>query len=87
MLLLLNGVGCCSLCLLFVKSLSSVLGVCGDVVVSNDTGSLICMGLKLFLSGTCWFHLCILLCSCWLGIFSDRLCQFSEQLELDLLDT
>ena len=41
-------------------------------------------GLKLFLSGTCWFHLCIQLCGCWLGISSDRLYQFSVRLELDL---
>ena len=42
--------------------------------------------LKLFLSGTCWFHLCIQLYSCWLGISSGRLYQFSVHLELDLLD-
>ena len=29
-------------------------------------------GLKLFLSGTYWFHLCIQLCSCWLGISNAR---------------
>ena len=33
-------------------------------------------GMKLFLSGTCWFHLCIQLYSCWLGISSGRLYQF-----------
>ena len=43
-------------------------------------------GLKVFLSGTCWFHLYIQLCSCWLGIYSSRLYQFSVHLELDLLD-
>ena len=43
-------------------------------------------GLKLFLSGTCWFHLSIQLCSCGLGISSGRLYQFSVHLELDLLD-
>ena len=32
-------------------------------------------GLKLFLSGTCWFHLCIQLYRCGLGISSGRLCQ------------
>ena len=41
-------------------------------------------GLKLFLSGTCRFHWYIQLCSCWLGISSGRLYQFSEHLELDL---
>ena len=40
----------------------------------------------LFFSWTYWFHLCIQLHSCGLGISSDRLCQFSEHLELDLLD-
>ena len=55
-------------------------------MVSDGTGGLISMDLKLFLSGTCWFHLCIQLCSCWLGISSGRLCQFSVHLELDLLD-
>ena len=43
-------------------------------------------GLKLFLSGTSWFHLCIQLCSWGLGISSGRLYQFSAHLELDLLD-
>ena len=43
-------------------------------------------GLKLLLSGTCWFHLCIQLCSCWLGISSGRLYQFSVHVELDPLD-
>ena len=43
--------------------------------------------LKLILSGTCWFYLCILLCSCWLDISSGRLYKFSEHLEFDLLDT
>ena len=35
---------------------------------------------------TCWFHLCIQLCSWGLGISSGRLPQFSENLELDLLN-
>ena len=43
-------------------------------------------GLNLFLSGTHWCHLCIQLCSCVLGISSGGLWQFSENLELDLLD-
>ena len=58
---------------------------CGDVVDSDGTGGLISMVWNLF-SGTCWFYLCIQLCSCWLGISSGRLCQFSMHLELDLLD-
>ena len=41
-------------------------------------------GRKLFLSGTYCFHLCTLLCSCWLGISSGRLYQFSVHLELYL---
>ena len=56
-------------------------------MVSDGTDGLNFYGLKLFLSRTCWFHLCILLCSCWLGISSGRLYQFSVHLmELDLLD-
>ena len=34
-----------------------------------------------------WFHLCAQLCNCGLRISNGRLCQFSEHLELDLLDT
>ena len=41
-------------------------------------------GLKFFVWGTCWFHLCIQLCSCQLGISSGRLYQFSVYLDLDL---
>ena len=55
-------------------------------MVSGGTGSLI-FDLKLFPSGTIWFHFCIQLCSCGLGISSGRLCQFSEYLELDILDS
>ena len=45
MLLLLDGVGCCSLSLsIIVKALSSVFGCfCGDVVVSDGTGGLVSM--------------------------------------------
>ena len=43
-------------------------------------------GLKLFLSRTCGFHLCIQLCTCWMSISSGRLYQFYVHLELDLLD-
>ena len=81
-----RGVGCCCLCLLLWNLLSSFLGVlwrCGGFLWHWWFDF---FGLKFFLSGTCWFHLCILLCSCWLGISGDRLYQFSEQLELDLLD-
>ena len=42
-----------------------------DVVVSDGTGSLISNGLKLFLSGTCWFHLFIQLCN---------ICQIQPQM-------
>ena len=55
-------------------------------MVSDGTGGFNFYGLKLFLLGTCWFHLRIQLCSSGLGISSGRLCQFSENLELDLLD-
>ena len=58
----------------------------GDVVVSDGTGGFDFYGMKLFLSGICWLHLCIQLFSCWLGISSGRLYQFSVHLELDLLD-
>ena len=34
-------------------------------------------GLKLFLSMTCWFYICIQLCSCGFGISRGRLCHFS----------
>ena len=55
-------------------------------MVSDGIGCFNYYDLKLVLSGTCWFHLCIQLCSCVLSISSGRLCQFSEHLELDLLD-
>ena len=60
---------------------------CGGGVVSDGSWWLDFYGPKLFLLGTCWFHLCIELCSCRLGISSGRLCKFSEHLALDLLDT
>ena len=59
---------------------------CGDVMVSDGTGGLISMVWNSFFQGPCWFHLCIQLCSCWLGISSGRLYQFYVHLELDLLD-
>ena len=71
---------------IIVKSLSSAFGClwrCGGFWW--HWWSDFC-GLKLFLSGTCWFHLCIQLCSCWLGISSGRLYQSSVYLEFDLLD-
>ena len=78
MLLLLDGVGWLFSLSIIVKSLSSAFwAFCGDVVVSDGTGGLDFYGLKLFLSGTLWFHLCIQLCSCQLGISSGRLYQFS----------
>ena len=55
-------------------------------MVSDGTGGFISYGQKLFLSVTCWFHLCIQLCSCWVGISSGRLYQFPEHLEFDHLD-
>ena len=55
-------------------------------MVSDGTGGLISTVWNSFLSGTCWFHLCIQQCICWLGISSGRLYQFSVHLELDLLD-
>ena len=71
---------------IIVKSLSLLLGVwwrCGGFWWHwwFDFYSL-----KQFLSGTCWFHLCIQLCSCGLSISSGRLYQFSVPLELGLLD-
>ena len=69
-----------------VKSLNLLLGVlwrCGHFWWH---GWFDFYDLKLFLSGTCWFHLHILLCSCQLGISSGRLYQFSVHLELNLLD-
>ena len=71
---------------IIAKSLSSALGClwkCGDFWWHWWFDF---CGLKLFLSGTCWFHLCIQLCRCWLGISSGKLYQFSVHLELDLLD-
>ena len=56
---------------------------CGDVLVSDGT---VWFLWSETLPGTCWFHLCIQLYSCWLGIYSGRLYQFSVHLELDLLD-
>ena len=55
-------------------------------MVSDGTDGFIFYGLKLFLSGTCWFHLCIQLCNCGLSISTGRFCQFSEHLEFNLLD-
>ena len=93
-LLLLNDVGCCCLCLIdrdnntlhhFVKSLDSVFGCFVELWW-------ILMALVVWflwsetLSGTCWFHLCTPLCSCRMGISSGRLYQFSGHLYLDLLD-
>ena len=37
-------------------------------------------GLKLFLWGTCWFHLCIQLCSCWKTKW--RRCPLGWEIEL-----
>ena len=54
-------------------------------MVSDGTGFDF-YGLKLFLSGTCWFYPCIQLCSCWMGIFNGRLYQFSQHQEMDLLE-
>ena len=55
-------------------------------MISDGTGWFDIYGLKLFLSGTCWFHLSIQLCSCQLGISSGRIYQLSVHLELDLLN-
>ena len=57
---------------IIVKSLSSALGVLWRCSGFWWHWWFDFYGLKLFLSGTCWFHLCILLCSCWLGISSGR---------------
>ena len=86
-LLFLDGVGCCCLCLLLWNLqilLLTVFWRCGGFWWYWWFDF---YGLKLFLSGTYLFHLCIQLCSCWLDIFCGRLCHFSEHLELDLLDT
>ena len=71
---------------IIVKSLSSAFGCFVEMWWFLMALVVWFHGMKLFLSGTCALHLCIQLCSCWLGISSGRLYQFSVHLELDLLD-
>ena len=73
---------------IIVKSLSSAFGCFVEMWwFLMATGGLISMVWNSFFQGPYWFHLCIQLCSWWLGISSGRLYQFSVHLELDLLDT
>ena len=88
MLLLFDGIGCCSLSLsvfVIVKTFSSAFGCFVKIWWFLMALVVWCLWSET-LSGTCWFHLCIQLCSCWLGISSGRLYQFSVHLKLDLLD-
>ena len=66
---------------IIVKSLSSAFGCFVEM-----WWFLMALVVWNFFQGPGWFHLCITLCSCWLGISSGRLYQFSEHVELDLLD-
>ena len=57
---------------IIVKSLSSAFGCFVEMQWFLMALVVWFLWSELFLSGTCWFHLCILLCSCWLGISSGR---------------
>ena len=81
-LLLLDGVGCYCLCLLLWNLQVLLLGVlwrCGGFWWHWWFDF---YGLKLFLSGTYWFHICIQLCSCWVGILLYLVFQYKRQLIL-----
>ena len=84
MLLLLNNAGVAVSNIL--KSLSSAFGCFVEMWWFLMALVVWFLWSELFFSGTCWFHLCIQLCSCGLGVTSGRLYQFSAHLELDLLD-
>ena len=83
-LLLLSDIGCCCLSII-VKCLSCAIG-CFVEMWWFLMALVIWFLWSETLSGACWFHLYIPLCSCWLDISSGRLCQFSVHLELDCLD-
>ena len=67
---------------IIVKSLSSAFGCFVEMWWFLMALVIDFYDMKLFLSGTCWFHLCIQLCTCQLGISSGKLYQFSVHLEL-----